>query len=124
MCGADTALFRDMADRLPGHAYLESLTVEGGCTHVLLRHSTGEMIRVAIPTRPSLSTPPKLDPHSVLAVHVRQGHAVECVALLKAGRGARRMNITMSHAMALAQSGAHTVFMTESPGPNPLGLPE
>lgn len=112
-----TVYFEDMGSEAPGCAYLESMRVVDHTTEVTLRYSTGAVMTVLVPVSPSHPAGERLGKDCVLAVHVRRSMTVSCVALLTAGREERRRPITLHQAMALAQDGVHTVFMTESNEP-------
>jgi hypothetical protein len=96
----------------PGTARVQRTVIEGDETLVTLGYPQGREVEVRVPGIPirhegvaGLRRP--------LAVHVDNRHErVECSVLGTSPNGPCRLRISLVHALALAHSGVHTVFVT------------
>ncbi len=107
--------FSEMGRVAPGFAYLESLDVQDLVTVAELKYSNGTALTVSLPATPRVSSTSPL-PSDVLAVRISRGLTVEVTALMKAGSERRHRRLSLDEALALAQAGIHTTFVTRTIG--------
>lgn len=107
-----------LAELAPGTAYVATVVVLGRQTYVTLEYPFRDRLTVRFSGTPTSEGNDQPAGQRALAVQVRifpTGH--QCTVLMTSATGARRVPITLMHALALAQAGSHTVFFTDRPQP-------